>query len=439
MKHVALLLAGASLLAPVCAKAEEAEGLDLSAEARILVDSYDNGFRINAPDSETIVYVRTRVDVAWRKGAIELGGTLLDSRVYGDDLRTPISSNDSNALEPVQIYAALQVSDKVKVIAGRQMFDLGSNRLLAHAAYRNAHNAFTGIRLEWNGADAGTATAFYVLPQEREPSDKADVVANKVVLDRESFDLALWGGIYARPFAGGFIGEVYLFGLNERDNDRRQTRDRRLLTPGVRLFRKPAKGAWDGEIEIAAQFGDLRASRAANAPRVDIEAWTAHAELGYTVSTGWRLRISALADLATGDDASTPEFERFDPLYGPRRADWNPTGDYGPFGRANIRSVGGKVEAKPSSRIDLFATWRQVWLDSATDAFSFTRLTSPTGAAGRDGGAQVEARARWWAMPDRLRVETGGAILVKGPFFEAFSALPQGNTVFAYTALTLSM
>lgn len=439
MKHVFILLAGFSFLAPVCASAEDTDGLDVSAEARILVDSYDNGFRINAPDSETIIYVRTRVDVAWRKGPIELGGTLLDSRVYGDDLATPISSNDSNALEPIQLYAALQASDKVRVIAGRQMFDLGSNRLFAHAAYRNAHNAFNGLRLEWNGGDAGEATAFYVLPQEREPSDKADVVANKVVLDRESFDLAIWGGIYARPLAGGLIGEIYFFGLNERDNDRRQTRDRRLLTPGVRLFRKPAKGKWDGEIEIAAQFGSIGASRAANAPRVDVEAWTAHAELGYTLATGWRPRVSVLADWATGDDASTPEFERFDPLYGPRRADWNPTGDYGPFGRANIRSVGAKVEAKPSSRIDLFATWREVWLDSATDAFSFTRLTSATGAAGRDGGAHLEARARWWAMPDQLRLEIGGAILMKGPFFDAFPTLPQGNTIFAYTALTLSI
>lgn len=427
------------MLAPVCASAQDADELDVSAEARVLVDSYDNGFRINAPDSETIIYVRTRVDVAWHKGSIELGGTLVDSRVYGDDLATPISSNDSNALEPVQLYAAFQVSEKVRVVAGRQMFDLGSNRLLAHAAYRNAHNAFTGLRLEWSGGDAGEATAFYVLPQEREPSDKADVVANKAVLDRESLDLAIWGGIYARPLAGGFTGEVYFFGLNERDNERRQTRDRKLLTPGVRLFREPAKGAWDGEIEIAVQFGSIGSSKAANAPKLDVAAWTAHVELGYTHPTGWQPRVSLLADLATGDDASTPEFERFDPLYGPRRADWNPTGDYGPFGRANIRSLGVKLEAKPSSRVDVFATWREVWLDSASDAFSFTRLTSTTGAAGRDGGAQVEARARWWAVPDRLRLETGGAVLMKGRFFDAFPTVPQGNTIFGYTALTLSI
>lgn len=439
MKTLATLCAGLALLAPAMTHAQEAEdGFDLSAEARVLVESYDSGFRAGGPDSETTLFLRTRIDAAWRRGPLELGATLYDARAYGDDMATPISASDVDALELVQLYAALDVSESVRVTAGRQLFDLGSGRLLSNPGYRNAPNAFTGLRAEWNGGDAGTATIFYVLPQDRQPSSKADVVANHVSWDRESFDLELWGGIFARPIGAGLNAEVYVFGLDERDNARRQTRNRHLLTPGLRLFRKPARGKLDGEIEVAGQFGDIRTSTALAAPQVDVEAWTGHAEIGFSPDLGWRPRAALLADLATGDDATTPGYERFDPLYGPRRGDWGPTGTYGPLGRANVRSVGLKLEAKPSSRMDMFATWREVWLDSATDAFSFTRLTSATGAAGRDGGAQLEARLRWWVVPDTLRLELGGAVLMKGRFFDAFPTVPDGDTTFGYSALTVS-
>lgn len=131
----------------------------------------------------------------------------------------------------------------------------------------------------------------------------------------------------------------------------------------------------DGEIEVAGQFGDIRASTAAAAPVLDVQAWTSHAELGFTYAAAWRPRVAVLADLATGDDAATPGYERFDPLYGPRRGDWNPTGTYGPFGRSNIRSV---------------------------------------------------------------RMELGGAVLMKGRFFDAFPTVPQGDTTFGYSALNIS-
>lgn len=439
MRHTLPLLAGiAGLCAPAAASAQD-EGLDLRAEARVLVDSYDNGYRAGGPDGETTLYLRTVLNATYTTPRIELGATLWDARVYGDEAATPITANDANALELVQAYVAVRLSDQVRVVGGRQMFDLGSNRLFASPNYRNAPNAYTGLRLEWDGGHAGKGTAFYVLPQDRLPSDKAGVQDNDVAWDRESFDLAIWGGIYERPIGKGLRVEAYLFGLDERDNARRQTRNRHLLTPGLRLFRKPVTSKWDGELELALQWGTIRASTAATAPERDVEAWTGHAEIGYSFDAAWKPRLAVLGDLATGDDPATAEFERFDPLYGPRRGDWNPTGTYGPFGRSNIRSLGLKLEARPTARTDLFVTWREVWLDSAADAFSFTRLTSPAGAAGRDGGAQIDSRFRWWLVPDTLRLELGGSVLMKGRFFDAFPTVPAGNTTFGYSALHLTL
>lgn len=435
----ALCPALAFTLTPVAAQADETgDGLTLSGDTRVLVEAFDNGFRAGGPEADQVLFVRTQLYAAWKQGDVEIGAELLDGRAYGDDLATPITANEVNALELVQAYVAIDVADQWRVVAGRQIFDLGSKRLFANPGYRNAPNAFTGLRAEWDGGDAGKATLFYMLPQDRLPSDKPSVVANDVAFDRESFDLAIWGGIVARPLPGKITAEFYVYGLDERDNARRATRNRHLITPGFRVLRKPAKQAWDFELEVAGQFGTVRRSTAATAPVQDVAAWTAHAEAGYTIDSPIKPRLSALADWATGDDTGSGKYERFDPLYGPRRGDWNPTGTYGPLGRANIRSLGLKLEAKPARGVDAFVTWRKLWLDSASDAFSFTRLTSATGSAGRNAGSQVETRLRWWILPDRLQLELGGAVLLKGPFFDAFPTVPAGNTTFGYSALTIS-
>ena len=56
--------------------------------------------------------------------------------------------------------------------------------------------------------------------------------------------------------------EAYGFVLRERD-DGLATRNRRLQTLGGRWLRAPAPGAWDGELEAAAQWGEVRATAAA--------------------------------------------------------------------------------------------------------------------------------------------------------------------------------
>ena len=436
----ALLAAAAvATLCPTFAHAEEtADALSLSGDTRVMVEAYDNGFRAGSPAADQVLFVRTQLYASWRQGSVEIGAELLDGRAYGDDLATPITASDVNALELVQAYVAVDVADQWRVVAGRQIFDLGSKRLFANPGYRNAPNAFTGVRAEWDGGDAGKATLFYMLPQDRLPSDKPSIVANDVAVDRESFDLAIWGGIVSRPLPGKITAEFYVFGLDERDNARRATRNRHLMTPGFRLLRKPAKQAWDFELELAGQFGNVRRSTAATAPVQRVAAWTGHAEAGYSFASPIKPRLAVLADWATGDDAGSGKYERFDPLYGPRRGDWNPTGTYGPLGRANIRSLGLKLEAKPAKGVDTFVTLRRLWLDSANDAFSFTRLTSATGSAGRNAGSQVETRLRWWILPDRLQLELGGALLLKGPFFAAFSTVPADDTTFGYSALTIS-
>lgn len=54
-------------------------------------------------------------------------------------------------------------------------------------------------------------------------------------------------------------------------------------------------------------------------------------------------------------------------------------------------------------------------------------------------GTQLEWRARRWLVPDRLRIELGGANLAKDRFLETAPNAPHtGNTRFLYADLSAS-
>ena len=350
-----------------------------------------------------------------------------------------------NALELVQAYAgvdlgaALGEGSAAKLDIGRFTMDLGSRRLVGRNNFRNTTNAFTGARFDWRGRGREQLSLFYTLPHSRQPSDKASILDNEVEWDRETFDLALWGAFANLPDAVGEADlDLYLFVLDEDDSAAAATRNRELYTGGLRLFRDPEPGGWDFEVEAAVQLGSIRAGTAPDAARQDVFAWTLHAEAGRQFAGAWAPRLSVEYDQASGDRPGGG-YGRFDSLYGPRRPDWGPTGIYGPLGRANIRSPGLRLEVRPGARWDGMVAWRAAWLDSRTDAFGFTGVRDPAGAAGRFAGHQVEARARYWIVPGLLRLEAGGALLLRGRFLEdADNTNGYGDTIYGYSDLTLT-
>ncbi len=104
-------------------------------------------------------------------------GELWDSRVYGDNAGTPLSTGEVNTFELVQAYVEWRPTvpfgrDTTATIqAGRFLLNLGSRRLVAADDYRNTTNGYTGVRadLAWRGG--WRSTAIYVLPQQRRPED----------------------------------------------------------------------------------------------------------------------------------------------------------------------------------------------------------------------------------------------------------------------------
>ncbi len=410
------------------------DGLTLSANTRLRYETIEGQPRAGFNESDDLFNIRTIVTGEYRTGRLKIGAELYDSRVYGGDAGTPITTGEVNTLELVQAYVGYEVPDafgtgtKLGLQAGRFTLNLGSRRLVAADDYRNTTNGYTGIRADLGLPNDLSATLIYTLPQIRLPDNRPDLVDNRVKFDRENFDLVLWGGLVTKKLAGkrGAV-ELSYFHLGERDSPKLATRDRSLDTIGLRVTRDPAPGRADFESEIIYQSGSVRASLAPTAARLDVSAWFAHLEAGHSFKHPWSPRVAVEVDYASGDGRGA-KFTRFDTLFGMRRGELAPAGLYNAVGRTNLISPVLRIEASPTKRLDAFAAYRPLWLASRYDSFSTTGVRDASGNSGRFAGHQIEARLRYWLIPKRLRLEWDGLLLAKGRFLKDAPNAPQGGT-----------
>ncbi|TGX52654.1 hypothetical protein E5A73_13475 [Sphingomonas gei] len=409
-----------------------AQELSLSGTARLRYEAIEGQPRAGSNASDDLVNLRTTLLAEYKDGPVRLVAELWDSRVYGGDRGTPITTGEVNPVELVQAYAEfraqglLGAGSTATLQAGRFTLNLGSRRLVAADDYRNTTNGYTGLRADLAWRTGWKAALVYTLPQQRRPDTLEDLRDNKVALDREGFDLVLWGGLVSRTRAlGPATLEASFFHLGERDRPGRPTRDRSLDTASLRLLRDPAPGHADYEAEAIVQRGRISASTAATAPRQQVAAWFVHAEAGYTSATGWKPRLSLEYDHASGDRPGGRN-TRFDTLFGMRRADLGPSGLYNAFGRANFLSPALRIEAIPGPRTDAMASLRPIWLAAAQDSFSTTGVRDPTGRAGDFAGTQFDARLRH-QLTRALKLELDAVLLAKGRFLREAPNAPPGR------------
>lgn len=419
------------------------DDLKLSATFRVRYDTIDGQARPGFNASDDTVNLRTTLFAEYHTGPLRLGAEIYDSRAYFADARTPITTNEVNAAEFVQAYAALDLDkpfgagSHAIVQAGRFVLNLGSRRLVAADDYRNTTNGYTGLRADVALRGGVKATAIYVLPTTRLPDDLPALLDNGFAPDRESFDAVLWGGLASKAHVVGKANaELSFYHFGERDRAGRPTRDRSLNTMGVRVFREPAAGKVDFEIEAFYQWGRISSSTAANALTLDVSATFLHADIGYSFAAPWKPRVSLRFDRASGDE-NGPTFSRFDTLYGMRRAEIAPSGLYNSVGRANLLSPAVRLEVAPSKRTEVFFHYRPLWLASRTDSFSTSTVRDATGRSGNFAGHQFEARWRQWLVIDALRFEANLIYLAKGRFLTSAPNAPAtGNTSYASFNLT---
>lgn len=283
---------------------------------------------------------------------------------------------------------------------------------------------------------------FATLPIERAPDERRQLAANERAFDSERLQTALLGLVgHTRRLPGAIEAGAYLYVLKESDDGSRLTRDRSLFTPGLRLWRAPRPAQWDGEIELAVQIGQSRATALAEDTRdLDHRAGFLHLHIGHTLDGEGRPRLALEFDYASGDgDPTDGDNGHFDTLYGARRFEYGPTGIFDPFSRANLVLPGARFEFAPHERLMLMFGYRAAWLARRRDAMDGTDLRDPSGRSGRYIGQQVETRLRWNAIANHLNIEAGAAHLFHGRFLRSAPGAPdEGDSTYLYLQTTVS-
>ncbi len=406
-----------------------AEGLRLAASERVRFEAIDGQARAGFNSSDELLNFRTTLLARYQHGPVGVVGELWDSRVYGGNRRSPVTTGEVNTLEPVQAYLQLDLGDalgrgsKLRVQTGRFLLNLGSRRLVAADDYRNTTNGYTGLRVDWSQG-AWAATAIYTMPERRRPDDIDALLSNQPAIDREGSALVLWGGLVSRAHAiGSALIETSYFHLGEHDTPGWPTRDRSLDTAGIRIVRDPAATRIDYEVEAIGQTGSLSTSLAGGAPRQQVRAWFVHGRLGYSWTGAWKPRLMAAFDYASGD-APGGRYGRFDTLFGMRRADLAPAGLYNAIARSNV--VAPSVQADAArGRTELMLSYRPMWLADRTDSFSSSGVRDPRGRSGTFAGHQLDGRVRY-RVSKAVRLEGDAVLFAKGRFLREAPNAPPG-------------
>lgn len=410
------------------------EAVTLSGSFRARYESASAPFRANGVGSDQILLLQTTLKAEAKaenfSGVVEVR----DSRQELADAGTSLSSSSINPLDVLQAYATWR-KGYTEVKLGRQTLDLGSKRLVERGSFSNVSNAFTGALVQTK-VDDFNVQAFYLLPVNRLPSSRADLLDNRALPDDQDAAVRLFGvHVQHNALPLNSFGEAYVLGFKEEDRGTLATRNRELYTTGLRWSRAPAKNNVDFDVEAVVQLGQTHASTSASdTTNLDVQAWMAHVEMGYTWNHSAQPRLAAMLEYASGDEDPTDgSFERFDPLFGARRSEFGPTSTYGAFARTNTISPGLRFTAKPAAAWRVQAAHRIHWLAEAKDTWTTANLRDASGNSGRFVGQQTEVFATWEALPKRLTLEAGVAHLWKGDFAkDAPNAPASNNPTFAY-------
>lgn len=427
--------------------------LTLRGEARARYESLGGQFRAGREGGDQLLALRSLLLAEADTGPLAIGLELQDSRTYLGDAGTPLSSSITNPLDILQLYARfdeapglLGEGSSSRLTLGRQTVSIGSKRQIERVDFANVIKSYTGLHLVSNNPRGDALHLLYVVPTARFPDRRPALDDNTLSGDEEQWGRRIWAVHYRRAeilpdTVPGLTGELFVYGLDERDTDEFQTPDRAYVAPGFRLYRRPAPGRWDIDVEAALRRGTRSAtSQPGDTESLSVEATMLFSALGYTFNAPWQPRVALEFYHASGDDAPGDRaFDQHERLFGSRRSDLNNTSIHGPLTPANLNAPGFRVEVKPGARWDARLYYHAAYLASPTDSWVIARLRDPAGQSGAFIGHTLDARARYWVVPDSVRLELGASGLLYGEFAENVPSGPQGDgTLFGYGQLTFT-
>ena len=414
--------------------------LELSVEHRTRYETMDANFRGNSKGGDQQISFQTDVFAQLHLGNFRLSGEFLDARALGTDKGSNVNNTHVDEADFLQGYVAWADQNVnfsgigAEAVLGRQTLNLGSRRLVARNAFRNTINSFTGLKVRLTDYSKWQFTGFLTVPVIRYPTGADLILANVHQWDEEDTHTWFSGGfLEVSDLAFGINAELYLYHLNEADNPKNATNNRRYFTPEFRFYSKPALGDFDFQFETMGQFGTVRATKdKTDSQNLNHTTWSQHVDIGYTFDQPWTPKLALEYDYASGDNnPNDNKDERFDPLYGARRFEFGPTGIYGAFARSNINTPGYRITVKPRSDVQLGISHRAFWLASGKDSWTTTgtdSLRDKTGNTSNYIGQQLELTARY-DFNSSLNFETGWTHLFKGAFAKEAAYAPPGKDI----------
>lgn len=395
--------------------------IDLGLENRTRFESYDHPWRSTqaigngGTDAQLLLRSRARVGLGGN-GPFRFLFEGQDARALSSDEPGDFRNvNTINQFDILQLFGALSINNvggsglRTDLHFGRMTMDFGMRRYVARNDFRNTTNAFDGVHWQISGGETWRFRAFLVEP----------VIRDQVQMDEQTGKSVFWGAYVESAHVPWFNVNAFYFGLNAQELQNK-TLHRTYSTYGLRLFKSPAINEFDYEFEGAVQTGHLG--------NVEHFAYNPNVEAGYTFNLPWAPRFLAQYTYASGTSTLGSDSGNFDPLFGARRFDLNPTGIWGPFFRSNISSPGWRLILKPDENLILTVKQRFWYLAESTAVFVGNGLQDSTGGSGNNLGHDLELRAQWaplWAMRQNLDFDFGYVHWFKGSYFDSPAIIAQ--------------
>ena len=459
---IAPLTPDAHAAAAVQRKGELPDWLKLDGETRARFETLGGQFRANGSGGDQLLALRTllRAQVQIPTSAAQdnhvpafsLGIELQDSRTYLGDDGTPLSSSYANPMDVLQLYARadnlpslIDADATSHLTLGRQTVSIGSKRQIERVSYANVIKSYTGAHWINQSQQGHQLHAIYLVPVTRRPSRQAALFDNELAADKEQWQRRIWGLHFIKQDIlpkqlSNLQGEAFIYGLEEDDSQRVQTPDRSYVSTGFRLFRPAEIQRWDVDLEAAYRSGTRYASsNPSDTDSLKVRARMLLAALGYTFDAAWQPRLSLEYYYASGDaDPNDNKFDQYERLFGGRRTDLNNTSIHGPLTPANLSAPGVRLRVKPNNRLDGWFQYHAASLASARDRWVIAKRRDPLGQSGKFIGHTLDARLRYWLLPQRVRLEVGASVLLAGDFVRQAPDKPEAeDTYFGYVQATL--
>ncbi len=408
--------------------------VDLGIEHRTRFEVYDHPWRSSQRLGRTDPQIqqRSRIRFGLNRAVVKFLFEGQDSRVHLDDSGDFVTTGTRNEWDILQVFVSLTGTNifgaglRTDLHLGRLTMDFGRRRLVARNNFRNTTNAFNGLHWQVAKEQDWRIRAFLVEP----------VFRDQVQLDEQSKRSIFWGIYGESHYVPWFRMNAYYFGLNDQRNSSVRSQ-RTFSTFGLRFFKDPQHSQFDYEIESMWQIGKRG--------NVDHFAHFQHIDLGYTFDVSWSPRFVIVYDYASGDRNPNDNYDSaFDTLFGARRFEYAPTGNYGPFFRTNLSSPGWRLIVTPGKEWKLHLKHRVWYLANSRGAFASNGLRDGSEGSGNFLGHDVEVRAQW-KLNDNLECDAGYVHWFKGSYFDRLprtAGLPSGghkDTDYVYILTTFRL